>query len=62
MEKCIFQYLAMACGMIRGALANIGVNSVVTAEVSAMPACMYWFYQVEVVQFLKVFFVESRKN
>ena len=29
----------MACGMIRGALANIGVNSVVTAEVSAMPAC-----------------------
>ena len=34
----------MACGMIRGALANIGVNSVVTAEVSAMPACMYSSY------------------
>ena len=39
----LFQFLAMACGMIRGALANIGVNSVVTAEVSAMPACMYRF-------------------
>lgn len=34
-----FQYLAMSCGVIRGALANIGVNSVVTAEVSAMPSC-----------------------
>ena len=31
----------MGCGMIRGALANIGVNSVVTAEVSAMPACKF---------------------
>ena len=39
--KSIFQYLAMGCGMIRGALANIGVNSVVTAEVSAMPACKF---------------------
>lgn len=35
------KFLAMACGMIRGALANIGVNSVVTAEVSAMPACKF---------------------
>lgn len=25
--------------MIRGALSNLGVNCVVTAEVSAMPAC-----------------------
>lgn len=43
--KCIcnFQFLAFPCGMIRGALANLGVNSVVTAEVSAMPACKYMY-------------------
>lgn len=35
------KYLAMGCGIIRGALANIGINSVVTAEVSAMPACKF---------------------
>ncbi|KAL5009014.1 hypothetical protein ScPMuIL_014595 [Solemya velum] len=35
------KFLAFPCGMIRGALANLGVNSVVTAEVSAMPACKF---------------------
>ncbi|KAL4239101.1 Trafficking protein particle complex subunit 6B [Mactra antiquata] len=35
------RYLAVACGIIRGSLANIGVNSIVTAEVSAMPACKF---------------------
>ncbi|KAJ8308711.1 hypothetical protein KUTeg_013585 [Tegillarca granosa] len=31
-------YLAFPCGMIRGALSNLGINCIVTAEVSAMPA------------------------
>ncbi|KAL3874352.1 hypothetical protein ACJMK2_037380 [Sinanodonta woodiana] len=35
------KYLALPCGMIRGALANLGVNCVVTAEVSTMPACKF---------------------
>ncbi|KAH3850686.1 trafficking protein particle complex subunit 6b-like [Dreissena polymorpha] len=35
------KYLAMSCGVIRGALANIGINSVITAEVSAMPSCKF---------------------
>ncbi|XP_062574620.1 trafficking protein particle complex subunit 6b-like [Saccostrea cucullata] len=35
------KFLAMPCGMIRGALSNLGVNCVVTAEVSAMPACKF---------------------
>lgn len=33
------QYLAFSCGMIRGALSSLGINCIVTAEVSAMPAC-----------------------
>ncbi|XP_061192476.1 trafficking protein particle complex subunit 6b-like [Saccostrea echinata] len=35
------KFLALPCGMIRGALSNLGVNCVVTAEVSAMPACKF---------------------
>ncbi|XP_030854494.1 trafficking protein particle complex subunit 6b [Strongylocentrotus purpuratus] len=35
------QYLAFPCGLIRGGLANLGVNCVVTAEVSTMPACKF---------------------
>ena len=35
----LFQYLAFPCGLIRGALSNFGINSIVTADVSAMPAC-----------------------
>ncbi len=34
-----FQYLAFPCGLIRGALANLGIVCVVTAEVNTMPAC-----------------------
>nr|XP_033484710.1 trafficking protein particle complex subunit 6b isoform X3 [Epinephelus lanceolatus] len=33
------QYLAFTCGLVRGALSNLGVKSIVTAEVSVMPAC-----------------------
>lgn len=30
--------------MVRGALSNLGLDSVVTAEVSVMPSCEYYFY------------------
>lgn len=33
------QYLAFTCGLVRGALSNLGVKSIVTAEVSVMPGC-----------------------
>ncbi|XP_074078965.1 trafficking protein particle complex subunit 6B-like isoform X2 [Macrotis lagotis] len=31
-------YLAFTCGVIRGGLSNLGIKSLLTAEVSAMPA------------------------
>jgi len=37
----VFQYLAFPCGLIRGALANLGVICIVTAEVTMMPACTW---------------------
>ena len=37
----LFQYLAFACGMIRGGLANLGLTSTVTAEVLAPPSCKF---------------------
>lgn len=33
------QYLAYSCGLVRGALSNLGMDCVVTAEVSLMPSC-----------------------
>lgn len=39
MMMTMFQCLAFPCGLIRGALANLGVVCVVTAEVTMMPAC-----------------------
>ncbi|CAO2586780.1 Trafficking protein particle complex subunit 6B [Lemmus lemmus] len=35
------QYLAFTCGLIRGGLSNLGIKSIVTAEVSSMPACKF---------------------
>nr|XP_055052012.1 trafficking protein particle complex subunit 6B, like [Misgurnus anguillicaudatus] len=35
------KYLAFSCGMIRGALSNLGLEGVVTAEVSVMPSCKF---------------------
>uniref|UniRef100_A0A673L1E5 Trafficking protein particle complex subunit 6B n=1 Tax=Sinocyclocheilus rhinocerous TaxID=307959 RepID=A0A673L1E5_9TELE len=35
------KYLAFSCGLIRGALSNLGLESVVTAEVSLMPSCKF---------------------
>ncbi|KAJ3049008.1 Trafficking protein particle complex subunit 33 [Rhizophlyctis rosea] len=36
-----FPYLAFPCGLIRGALSNLGVASVVIAEVSNIPQCTF---------------------
>ena len=36
-----FQFLAFPCGLIRGALANLGLTCTVTADVLSMPSCEY---------------------
>lgn len=33
------KYLTFACGLVRGSLSNLGIKSIVKAEVSSMPAC-----------------------
>jgi len=35
------KFVAFTCGLVRGSLANLGVNTVVTAEVTNMPACKF---------------------
>ncbi|XP_074146815.1 trafficking protein particle complex subunit 6B isoform X1 [Sminthopsis crassicaudata] len=40
-QCCLCKYLAFTCGLIRGGLSNLGIKSIVTAEVSAMPACKF---------------------
>lgn len=35
------KYLAYTCGLVRGGLADLGLKSVVTAEVAGMPACKF---------------------
>ncbi|XP_067119914.1 trafficking protein particle complex subunit 6B [Centruroides vittatus] len=35
------KYLAYTCGLIRGALANLGIMSVVTADVTNPPICKF---------------------
>jgi len=35
------RFLAYTCGIIRGALANLGISSVVIAETSTMPTCRF---------------------
>ncbi|XP_051899974.1 trafficking protein particle complex subunit 6b-like [Pristis pectinata] len=35
------KFLAFTCGLLRGALSNLGIDSTVTAEVSVMPACKF---------------------
>uniref|UniRef100_A0A8C6QDB4 Trafficking protein particle complex 6B n=1 Tax=Nannospalax galili TaxID=1026970 RepID=A0A8C6QDB4_NANGA len=35
------KYLAFTYGLIRGGLSNLGIKSIVTAEVSSMPACKF---------------------
>ncbi|XP_076343415.1 trafficking protein particle complex subunit 6B-like isoform X1 [Tachypleus tridentatus] len=36
-----YKYLAFSCGVIRGALSNLDIICVVTAEVSSPPACKF---------------------
>ncbi|KAB0803352.1 hypothetical protein PPYR_00322 [Photinus pyralis] len=35
------RYVAFTCGVIRGTLANLGINCLVTAEVQTMPGCKF---------------------
>ncbi|XP_054713226.1 trafficking protein particle complex subunit 6B-like [Uloborus diversus] len=35
------KYLAFTCGLVRGALMNFGITSVVTADVSSPPTCKF---------------------
>lgn len=35
------RYLAMSCGIVRGVLSSLGINSIVTAEVIMMPAVKF---------------------
>ena len=39
------KFVMFTCGMLRGSLANLGVNSVVTAELTNLPAVKF---QIEV--------------
>jgi len=39
------KFIAFPCGLIRGALAGLGVSSLVTAEIQDMPSCKF---QVEI--------------
>ncbi|KFM73352.1 Trafficking protein particle complex subunit 6B, partial [Stegodyphus mimosarum] len=35
------KYIVFTCGLVRGALMNLGITSVVTADVSAPPSCKF---------------------
>lgn len=35
------QYLAYPCGLLRGALASLGILATVTAEIPAFPQCIF---------------------
>ncbi|XP_055851427.1 trafficking protein particle complex subunit 6b [Episyrphus balteatus] len=35
------KFVAFTCGLVRGALANLGINSTVTAEVQSIPSCKF---------------------
>ncbi|XP_032794231.1 trafficking protein particle complex subunit 6b [Daphnia magna] len=35
------KYLVFTCGLLRGALASLGLTCIVTAEVTTMPACKF---------------------
>lgn len=40
------RYLCFPCGIIRGVLYSLGVDSVVTAEVSSVPSCIFTIKEV----------------
>ena len=35
------QFLAFTCGLLRGTLSTLGIKSLVTASVAALPACKF---------------------
>ncbi|KAL3287185.1 hypothetical protein HHI36_001662 [Cryptolaemus montrouzieri] len=35
------RYVTFTCGVLRGSLANLGVDSIVTAEIQTMPSCKF---------------------
>ncbi|KAK6621431.1 hypothetical protein RUM44_001238 [Polyplax serrata] len=35
------RFVAFTCGLVRGALSNLGISCLVTAEVDHMPACKF---------------------
>ncbi|RZF36399.1 hypothetical protein LSTR_LSTR002995 [Laodelphax striatellus] len=35
------KYVSFTCGLLRGALANLGINCLVTAEIQPMPCCKF---------------------
>ena len=37
----LLQFLILPCGIIRGALANLGVTAVITADISTVPSCIF---------------------
>lgn len=39
--ELIPKYLAFTCGLIRGALADFGINATVSADVTKPPACIF---------------------
>lgn len=45
------QFLAFTCGLLRGTLSTLGIKSLVTASVAALPACeLVWGAPVRVRQ------------
>ena len=39
--EAMSMHLYFPCGIIRGALSNLGINCAVSADISSLPACMY---------------------
>ncbi|CRK88000.1 CLUMA_CG001786, isoform A [Clunio marinus] len=35
------KYVVFSCGILRGCLANLGIQAIVTAEISTMPSCKF---------------------
>lgn len=35
------KYVVFSCGLLRGSLANLGINAIVTADIATMPSCKF---------------------
>lgn len=56
----LLQYLAFSCGVVRGGLSNLGLDSVVTAEVSTMPSCKSKTHAIVIRLVIQNGFLKSR--